>query len=98
MKGYVVTNFTISDRETFQKYLSLVGETIEMYNGKFLVRGPIQNVIEGSPYNFLAIVEFNSTNEAETWFYSEEYKKIIDMRISSTEGWFIITEEFSQSK
>jgi len=36
--------------------------------------------------------------EAETWFYSEEYKNIIDMRISSTEGWFIITEEFSSPK
>ena len=98
MKGYVIANFTINDPETFKKYLSFVGETVDKYNGKFLVRGPIANVIEGNPYNFLAIVEFNSTKKAEKWFYSEEYKKIIDMRISSTEGWLIITEEFSPPK
>ena len=98
MKGYVVTNFTINDLETFKKYLSLVGEIVDKYNGKFLVRGPIANVIEGIPYQFLAVVEFPSTKEAETWFYSEEYTNIIDMRISSTEGWFIITEEFSPPK
>ena len=98
MKSYVVTNFTINGPETFKKYLSLVGDTVDKYKGKFLVRDPIVNVIEGNPYKFLAIVEFPSTKEAETWFYSEEYQKIIDMRISSTEGWFIITEEFSPSK
>ena len=98
MKGYVVTNFTINDLETFKKYISRVGETVEKYNGKFLVRGPIANVIEGSPYKFLAIVEFNSKKEAETWFHSEEYTNIIDMRISSTKGWFIITEGFSPPK
>jgi uncharacterized protein (DUF1330 family) len=95
MKGYVVTNFTIKDPETFKKYLSLVGETVSKYNGKFLVRGPIPNVIEGEPFNFLAIVEFNSMKEAEKWFYSKEYTEIINMRISSTEGWFVLSEEFS---
>jgi uncharacterized protein (DUF1330 family) len=29
MKGYVVTNFTINDAETFKKYLSLVDETVD---------------------------------------------------------------------
>ncbi|MBD3206934.1 DUF1330 domain-containing protein [Candidatus Bathyarchaeota archaeon] len=98
MKGYVVTNFTVNDPGKFKKYLSLVGETIDKYNGKFLVRGPIENVLEGEPFKFLAIVEFNSTREAETWFNSEEYQEIIDMRISSSEGWFVITEEFSPTK
>lgn len=98
MKGYVVANFTIDDQETFKKYSSLVGETVDKYNGKFLVRGPIADVIEGNPYNRLVIVEFNSKKEAETWYYSEEYKKIIDMRISSTHGWLIITEEYSPPK
>ena len=98
MKGYVVTNFTINDPETFKKYSSLVGETVDKYNGKFLVRGPAANAIEGNPHEFLVIVEFNSTKEAETWFYSVEYQNIIDMRLSSTKGWFIITKEFSPPK
>ncbi len=98
MKGYVVTNFTINDREMFKEYLSLVGETVDKYKGKFLVRDPIANIIEGNPYQFLTITEFPSTKEAETWFYSEEYQKIIEMRTSSTEGCLIITEEFSPLK
>ena len=98
MKGYVVTNFTINDREMFKEYLSLVSETVDKYKGRFLVRGPIANIIEGIPYQFLAIVEFPSTKEAKTWFYSEEYQKIIDMRTSSSEGWFIMTEELSPPK
>lgn len=62
-------------KSTFTAARALVGETIDKYNGKFLLRGPIINVIEGNPFKFLAIVEFNSTEEAETWFYSEENKK-----------------------
>ncbi|MFC1803958.1 DUF1330 domain-containing protein [Thermoproteota archaeon] len=98
MKGYVVTNFTVNNPDTFKKYLSLVGETVDKYKGKFLVRGPIENVLEGTPFKFLAIVEFNSVKEAETWFYSQEYKDIIEMRLESSEGWFIITQEFSPPK
>jgi len=55
MKGYVVANFTINDRNTFNQYLSRVGDTVDKYDGKFLVRGPIANVIEGEPHKFLAI-------------------------------------------
>jgi uncharacterized protein (DUF1330 family) len=92
MKGFVVTNFTINDPNTFKQYLSRVSDTVM---GKFLVRGPIANVMEGEPHKFLAIVEFPSTQIAETWFNSKEYQDIIDMRLVSTEGWFIITNEFS---
>jgi uncharacterized protein (DUF1330 family) len=66
MKGYVVANFTINDRNTFNQYLSRVGDTVDKYDGKFLVRGPIANVIEGEPHKFLAIVEFPSAQVAET--------------------------------
>ena len=95
MKGYVVTNFTINDLDTFKQYLSRVSDTVDKYDGKFLVRGPISNVIEGEPHKFLAIVEFPSTQVAETWFNSKEYQDIIDMRLESTEGWLVITNEFS---
>ena len=95
MKGYVVTNFTINDPDTFKQYLSRVSDTVMKYEGKFLVRGPIANVIEDEPHKFLAIVEFPSTQIAETWFNSKEYQDIIDMRLASTEGWLIIINEFS---
>jgi uncharacterized protein (DUF1330 family) len=95
MKGYVVTNFTINDRDTFKQYLSRVSDTVNKYEGKFLVRGPIANVIEGEPHKFLAVVEFPSIQIAETWFNSKEYQDIIDMRLASTEGWLVITNQFA---
>jgi uncharacterized protein (DUF1330 family) len=95
MKGYVVTNFTINDRDTFKQYLSRVSDTVNKYEGKFLVRGPIANVIEGEPHKFLAVVEFPSIQIAETWFNSKEYQDIIDMRLESTEGWLVITNQFA---
>ncbi len=98
MKAYVVANFTVNDSETFKKYLSVVGESINKFKGKFLVRGPLTDILEGEPFNFLAIVEFDSKGIAKTWFNSEEYQKIIDMRLSSTKGWFIIADEFSPLK
>ncbi len=98
MKSYVVTNFTVNDSELFKKYLSVVGESIDKFNGKFLVRGPLTDILEGDPFKFLAIVEFDSKEIANTWFNSEEYQKIIDMRLSSTGGWFVIADEFSPPK
>ena len=71
MKGYVVTNFTINNREMFKEYLALVSETVDKYKGRFLVRGPIANIIEGIPYQFLAIVEFPSTNRWYCWCQRE---------------------------
>jgi len=97
-KAYIVANFTVNDSETFKKYLSVVGESINKFKGKYIVRSPLTDILEGEPFKFLAIVEFNSKEIANTWFNSEDYQKIIDMRISSTEGWFVIADEFSPPK
>lgn len=98
---YLITNFTISDPEKFQDYGMRFRETIKplMENGTarmiVFTSEDTLGVKEGSPAKKIVIIEFKNREIAETWYHSEEYQAIIDMRLDSTkDGWLTITDQF----
>lgn len=97
----MITNFTISDSEKFLEYGKRFRENIKplMENGtaRLLVFTSEETlgVKEGSPAKKIVIIEFKNREIAETWYHSEAYQAIIDMRLDSTkDGWLTITDQF----
>lgn len=87
MPGYVIAHFTVHDPETYARYRSSVGPTLAQHGAKPLVISHQCTVLEGSPRQQTVIIEFESVEAAQRWYDSPEYRKVIHLRTSSTEGW-----------
>jgi uncharacterized protein (DUF1330 family) len=94
MSGYIITNYTIHNPEVYEKYPPAVVPTIFQYGGKVLVADYEANSLEGSPQNVIVVLEFESVEAAQRWYNSPEYREIIHLRTSSTEGWALIAKKF----
>jgi uncharacterized protein (DUF1330 family) len=93
MKAYVLAAETINDQAMFDEYKKAVVGTVTAFGGKFIARGGTLTVLEGEwPHPRLVIIEFPSRTDAETWYRSAEYQKVISLRLKSSVGNVIIVD------
>lgn len=90
--GYMIANYTINDRATFEKYMEAAGSLAPRYNGKVIIYNENPGVLEGTPGYVIAVAEFPSITEAQRFYNSAEYTAARQFRIASTEGWVLLTE------
>ena len=90
--GYLISSFTILDQATFQKYLAAVRPVTTSYKGKAIVFNQNVRKVEGSPQTVMAVIEFPSLADAESFYFSPEYTEVRKLRIASTEGSVVLTE------
>ena len=65
----------------FDEYRKQVPATLAPFGGKFIVRGGKVTVHEGEwPHPRTVVIEFPSRAQAEGWYKSAEYQKIIQLR------------------
>lgn len=85
MKAYAIfLDVKVDDPVTMGEYRKHVTATIEAFQGKFIVRGGNPGVAEGAyPYERTVIVEFPSRAQAEAWYNSPAYQRIIPFRAQS---------------
>src|ERR1700730_14572830 len=94
MKAYVIAAETINDSAMFDLYRRQVPATLVAFGGQFVARGGNFTVIEGEwPHSRLVIIEFPSRADAEGWYKSPAYQKIISLRHKSSVGNLVIVDE-----
>jgi uncharacterized protein (DUF1330 family) len=94
-KGYVIGQITITDAEKYKKYALNTEDIIKKFGGKYLVRGAAQDIKEGNPSeNRDVVVEFESIDQANAFYNSEEYNQIIDIRKDNSKGYIMIVEGY----
>ena len=76
-KGYWVAKVNVKNMNEYKKYADLAGPAIELYGGKFLVRGGTVNNKEGKSYERIVISVFESSEKAEKCYNSKEYQKAL---------------------
>ena len=86
-KGYLVANIRVTDQEKFEEFSGMAGPAIKKYGGKVLVRGPVADRLEGDVSGVVMVVEFESKEAANTFYYSEEYQaaKAVREKCSDTD-------------
>ena len=77
-KGYWVALVNVKNKEEYQKYVDLAGPAINLYKGKFLVRGGIVENLEGKNYERIVISVFESSEKAKECYNSKEYQKALN--------------------
>ena len=80
MKGYIVCVYeNIKDDNTLKNYALKARESVEKYNGKFLIRGGKKITTEGNDFVRTVVIEFSSFDQAKKFFYSTEYQAAHDL-------------------
>ena len=93
MAAYVIVTETVHDQAMFDAYRKQVMATLAPFDAKFLVRGGKVTIHEGKwPHAITIVIEFPSRAQAEGWYNSPAYQKIIDLRLKSSTGDFVIAD------
>lgn len=74
MTAYVIVDINVTDPVRYEEYKTLAAPTVELYGGKYIARSGMTEILEGgwAPGD-LAILEFESVEQAKRWLNSTEY-------------------------
>jgi uncharacterized protein (DUF1330 family) len=76
MTAYVIVDINVTDPIRYEEYKALAAPTVELYGGKYIARGGMTEILEGSwSPSRLVILEFESVEQAKNWLNSTEYKE-----------------------
>ena len=95
-KGYVIANIRVEDQEKFKQFSGMAGPAIKKYGGKVLARGPDADRLEGDLSGIVMLIEFESKEAANTFYYSEEYQAAKAVRETCSDTDFMIIEGVSE--
>jgi len=95
-KGYVVANIRVEDQEKFKQFSGMAGPAIKKYGGKVLARGPDADRLEGDLNGIVMLIEFESKEAADIFYYSEEYQAAKAVREACSDTDFMIIEGVSE--
>ena len=86
-KGYLVANIRVTDQERFQQFSGMAGPIIQKFGGKVLARGPGADRHEGTLSGVVMMIEFDSKEIAENFYFSKDYQaaKVVRDECSETD-------------
>ena len=90
-KGYLLGQITISDKIHYKLYDSKIGNVIEKFGGRYLVKGGLRMVKEGNPsFQRDVLVEFKDIETAQRFFSSQQFKEISEFRKAGSSGFLLL--------
>jgi uncharacterized protein (DUF1330 family) len=93
MRAYVIVQENVHDQKTFDEYRKDVIASLQPFHGRFLARGGKVTMLEGDRMpERTVLLEFPSRSEAEGWYHSPAYQKILPLRLKSSTGHFFICD------
>jgi uncharacterized protein (DUF1330 family) len=98
MPAYIIVDVTIYNEREYANYRAATPATVELYDGKFIVRGGKTEIIEGvwNPER-LVIIEFPTAARAKEWWSSPEYSVIKNIRIDNAKSNMLLVEGYMPS-
>lgn len=92
-KAYVIGTMDVHDMDHYGTYTPHTPGIIAKFGGQFIVRGGKVEHLEGEPPKSRnVVIEFPSFEQAQAFYHSEEYGKIIGIRHAASTGNFYLVE------
>jgi uncharacterized protein (DUF1330 family) len=91
-KGYVIVRMTVLDPEGYKTYVAGATAAIKQYGGRPLVRGGKFEICEGEARARNVVIEFDSFDQAKTYYYSPEYQAALKHRLGISIGDIVVVE------
>lgn len=81
MPAYVIVNVEIQDPSQYEVYKQMAPGSIEVFGGRYLVRGGQVDILEGrwTPRR-VVVLEFPDRRQAHAWWNSTEYSDARTLR------------------
>jgi uncharacterized protein (DUF1330 family) len=87
MIHYFAAQIKINDPVEYQLYLEKFDNIFEQYKGEYLAIDESPVLLEGNwEYTKSVLIKFNSQQDFEDWYYSDEYQKILKFRLSASKS------------
>ena len=83
--GYVIAQISVTDPDSYPKYVALVQPIVQQFGGEFLVRGGRAESYEGTPPGDRnVVIRFPSYEAEQDWYHSKEYDEAKELRMSES--------------
>jgi uncharacterized protein (DUF1330 family) len=93
MSAYVIVDIDVHDPAGFEEYRRQVPASLAKHGGRFVVRGGAFQVLEGSwAPKRLVMLEFDSVEQAQRWYDSDDYRPLKAMRFRTSTANLILVE------
>lgn len=74
------------------EYLEKIDATLVPYGGYYLIHGGATQVLEGSWQGDTIMLGFPDLEQAQAWYHSEAYRRILPLRTANAMGDVILVE------
>lgn len=91
-KGYIVGRLTVLEPERYKAYAVKATEACKRHGGRFLVRGGRMEILEGEARARNVVIEFDSFEQARTYYHSPEYQEAMSHRLGISVGDLVVVE------
>jgi len=86
MSYYLIAQIRINDESEYQEYINGSVEIFGKYNGKYLVVDNEPVLLEGDwNYTRTVLIRFDSMDDFDAWYKSDEYQKILQHRLKAAD-------------
>ena len=91
MAGYIIARINVTDPEKYKDYTAVTPGLIAQYGGRFIMRGGETVTLEGpEETGRVVVIEFDSPEQARTFYDSEDYQAAIGLRTAASTGQIIM--------
>lgn len=92
MPALWISHITVTDPETFAKYVELAGPAISKHGGTFLARGARHVQLEGKDRPRNVVARFESIEAAEACYNSDDYQAALVFAKDASERDLMVIE------
>lgn len=72
--------------DDIRRYLESIDQTLQPYEGRYIIHGGPYSWVEGVPVGDLIVIEFPSMALAAGWYGSPAYREIKPLRTENSDG------------
>lgn len=92
-KSYCFVEIDITDPAAYPEYIERSTPAVQMFNGRFLVRGGSPTVVEGDRVpKRVVIVEFDGAGTARRFYESPQYQEAAQYRFRASTAHYYLLE------
>ena len=85
MTQYFAAQIRINDHAEYEKYLDKFDGIFSRYRGEYLAIDESPLLLEGTwNYTKSVLIKFNSKQDFEDWYYSDDYQAILKHRLNAS--------------
>lgn len=82
--AYTIAEIEVTDAAGYQEYTKGTTAAVPGAGGRFIVRGGKTFVVNGAPPKRIAVIQWDSYEQAQAFHNSDAYKKLIPIRDRSS--------------